>query len=155
MLSNLKIYVGRHKLLHELTLTGFGEKVPAGGYEVWLNGFMTNATPILDYPGLEKHFRIAVNEPTRYLIHGLFGFLHPEEQMEEFTKLREYLAAHPNINLSATVNSPYLVDLCEAAEVRVVSAAKGIRMLIHHPDYEFWKDTMRPGEFWLSVGEDW
>jgi hypothetical protein len=27
--------------------------------------------------------------------------------------------------------------------------------LTDHPDFEHWKDSLDPGEFWASVGEEW
>ena len=73
--------------------------------------------------------------------------------------LERLLGARPELQVICTTHSPYLLDNFETEEVVVVSAdEKGYTHaapLSDHPDYVRFKELMRAGEFWSTVGESW
>jgi hypothetical protein len=56
-----------------------------------------------------------------------------------------------------TTPSPYLLDLFEPTEVRVLAldAERRARPLVEHPDFDRWKFGMQTGELWVALGEGW
>lgn len=97
------------------------------------------------------------NQPL-VLIDELERSFHPKALCELISKLRQ-LAETSNVQILATSHSPYLVDCLMPEEVRITSLREDgsatIRELGEHPDFDRWKEEMRPGEFWSTVGEDW
>ncbi len=93
-----------------------------------------------------------------FLIDELEHGLHPKALGELVSHLRR-LAEESRVQILATSHSPYLVDWLKPEEVRITSLLEDgsavIRGLGDHPEFESWKDEMRPGEFWSTVGEDW
>ncbi len=85
--------------------------------------------------------------------------LHPKAQRDLVVQLRKLLERDPELQIIATSHSPYLVDHLEPQEVRLSTVLPDgtIRFaaLTDHPDFERWKEAMRPGEFWSTVGEQW
>jgi predicted ATPase len=85
--------------------------------------------------------------------------LHPGAQAELVRCIRAILAARPELQMVCTTHSPYLLDHVELDEVRVMALdAEGhaaCRSLSDHPDSQRWREMLRTGEFWASVGEDW
>jgi energy-coupling factor transporter ATP-binding protein EcfA2 len=99
------------------------------------------------------------SQPKLLLLDDIDRGLHPRA-MEQFVKiLRELLDKDPELQIIATSHSPYLLDHLSPEEVRVTSLDdEGLAHaapLSAHPDFERWKDVMRPGEFWSTVGESW
>ncbi len=97
-------------------------------------------------------------EPVLVLIDELERSFHPKALGELISQLRR-LAETSNVQILATSHSPYLVDWLKPEEVRITSLLEDgsatIRELGDHPEFDRWKEEMRPGEFWSTVGEDW
>ncbi|HEX8436247.1 AAA family ATPase [Archangium sp.] len=97
--------------------------------------------------------------PKLVLLDDLDRGLHPKAQRDLVTQLRKLLERDPELQIIATSHSPYLVDHLEPREVRLSTVLPDgtIRFaaLTDHPDFERWKEAMRPGEFWSTVGEQW
>ncbi len=97
-------------------------------------------------------------EPLLVLIDELEHSLHPKALGELVSQLRQ-LAHESNVQVLATSHSPYLVDWLKPEEVRITSLLEDgsatIRELGDHPEFDRWKEEMKPGEFWSTVGEDW
>lgn len=85
--------------------------------------------------------------------------LHPAAQRLVVESLRRFVDEHEDVQIICTSHSPYALDHFKPEEVRVMkSDSRGrahCRKLTEHPDWNYWKDTMKPGEFWGSVGEGW
>ena len=97
--------------------------------------------------------------PRLLLLDDLDRALHPRAQRDLVMQLRVLLDRFRDLQLLATSHSPYLVDHLKPEEIRLttVSADGAVHCapLKNHPRFEEWKDFMRPGEFWSTVGEDW
>jgi energy-coupling factor transporter ATP-binding protein EcfA2 len=97
--------------------------------------------------------------PKLILLDDLDRGLHPKAQKDLVTQLRKLLERAPELQIIATSHSPYLVDHLDPKEVRLSTVLPDgtIRFaeLTQHPDFERWKEVMRPGEFWSTVGEGW
>ncbi len=93
-----------------------------------------------------------------FLVDELEHGLHPKALGELVSHLRR-LAEESNVQILATSHSPYLVDWLKPEEVRITGLLEDgsatIRELGDHPEFDRWKEEMRPGEFWSTVGEDW
>lgn len=85
--------------------------------------------------------------------------LHPGAQAELVRCIRGILDARPELQIVCTTHSPYLLDHVEQEEVLVMALdAEGhavCRSLSDHPESQRWREMLRTGEFWASVGEDW
>lgn len=83
--------------------------------------------------------------------------LHPKAQQSLIQQIKQVAdAGGPQIVLST--HSPYILDELPPESVRVVRSDGGgtrVRALVDHPEWEEWKSSMIPGEFWMYVGEDW
>lgn len=97
--------------------------------------------------------------PNVILLDDLDNGLHPKAQMELIEVFRELLKQNAELQIIATSHSPYILDRLEWNEVRVTSlgddGAAVCKPLTAHPDFERWKDSMSPGEFWGTFYEDW
>jgi predicted ATPase len=97
--------------------------------------------------------------PRLVLLDDLDRGLHPKAQKDLVAQLRTLLERDPELQIIATSHSPYLVDHLDPKEVRLSTVLPDgtIRFaaLTQHPDFERWKEVMRPGEFWSTVGESW
>ncbi len=98
--------------------------------------------------------------PDIILIDDIDHALHPKAQVELIKVLRKLLEQFPKLQIIATSHSLYILHELKANEVRVmavdpVDGRTACAPLTDHPDYERWKETMSPGEFWSHVGEDW
>lgn len=93
------------------------------------------------------------------LLDNLDRGLHPRALHDFVHQIRDLLAAQPGLQIVATTHSPYLVDLFQPHEVRLMCLdANGhavVGSLANHPEFERWKEEMLPGEFWSMVGEKW
>jgi hypothetical protein len=102
---------------------------------------------------------IAPPRPHLVLLDDFDRALHPRAQGQMVERLRELLAAYPDLQIVATSHSPYLLDHLEPEEVRITTlkgnGSVAIGRLIDHPQFEKWKEEMSPGEFWSVVGEQW
>lgn len=97
--------------------------------------------------------------PKTVLLDDLDRALHPRAQASIIAVIRGVQRAAGGIQVICTSHSPYLLDCLEPQEVRIMKVTDSglalCRKLTDHPDWEKWKGSMRPGEFWGSVGEDW
>lgn len=97
--------------------------------------------------------------PHVLLLDDMDRALHPKAQADLVAVLRRLLDARPELQIVATTHSPYLLDELRFEEVRLLTlrpdgtVASG--SLTEHPDYEQWKDNVRPGELWTSRLEAW
>lgn len=85
--------------------------------------------------------------------------LHPAAQSELIKVIRAIQRQDPELQIVATSHSPFILNYLDAGETRItVLANDGFARcvpLVTHPEFEQWKDLMRPGEFWSTVGERW
>jgi energy-coupling factor transporter ATP-binding protein EcfA2 len=99
------------------------------------------------------------DSPNVMLLDDLDHGLHPRAQMELIDVLRELIREGPDLQIIATAHSPYILDRLEPNEVRVMNLEEDgsavCAPLTSHPDFERWKDSMSPGEFWSTFYEDW
>jgi energy-coupling factor transporter ATP-binding protein EcfA2 len=97
--------------------------------------------------------------PKLVLLDDLDRGLHPKAQRDLVAQLRTLLERDPELQIIATSHSPYLVDHLEPREVRLSTVLPDgtihFAALTDHPEFERWKEAMRPGEFWSTVGESW
>lgn len=97
--------------------------------------------------------------PRLVLLDDFDRALHPTAQKQLVACVKDMLARHPDLQFVCTTHSPYVLDLFEAEDVRVLRAdAQGLthaRKLTDHPEWAAWKGTLKAGEFWSYVGEDW
>ncbi len=97
--------------------------------------------------------------PRLLLLDDIDKTLHPRAQGELVAQLRKVLEMDPELQIIATSHSPYLLDHFEAQDVLLTAlspdGSTACARLTDHPDFERWKSTTRPGEFWSFVGEDW
>ncbi len=104
-------------------------------------------------------FLLSPKQRDLVLIDNLERGLHPKALKELVDQLRAIQEQFPTLQIVATTHSPYLLDLFEPAEIRLMClndeghAVCG--SIQEHPDFNRWKDEMMPGEFWSMVGEKW
>lgn len=93
------------------------------------------------------------------LLDDLDHGLHPKAQMELIDVFRGLIEQNPELQIIATAHSPYILNQLEWNEVRVTSlgddGAVICKPLTDHPEFERWKESMTPGEFWSTFYEDW
>jgi predicted ATPase len=103
----------------------------------------------------------AIHGPARprlILLDDIDRGLHPSAQAGLVAALRQLQKRDARLQIVATTHSPYLLDVLDPSEVRVMGLKAGrsvCKRLCEHPDWQKWKDSIRAGEFWGSVGEDW
>lgn len=104
----------------------------------------------------------AICSPTRVrtiLLDDLGHALHPKAQIQLIDLLRKLLAQFPDLQIIATSHSPFILNQLGWNEVRVTAlndnGAAICKPLTDHPDFERWKESMSPGEFWSTFYEDW
>jgi predicted ATPase len=99
------------------------------------------------------------NRPRLLLLDDMDRALHPKAQEDLVTQLRKILAERPELQIVATSHSPYLLDALRFEEVRLTTlrddGSVACAPLTDHPEYQRWKDVVRPGELWTSSAESW
>lgn len=99
------------------------------------------------------------DRPRIVLLDDMDRALHPKAQGDLVTLLRKLLDQNPDMQIVATSHSPYLLDHLRPEEVRLTTlkddGSVACGRLDAHPEFEKWKETMTPGEFWSLVGERW
>jgi|SRR5579883_846023 len=97
--------------------------------------------------------------PDVLLLDDLDRALHPKAQLKLVESLRALLDQLPDLQIIATSHSPYILDKLKPNEVRVMAIQDDgsaiCKPLTDHPDFERWKESMSPGEFWTTFYEDW
>lgn len=102
----------------------------------------------------------SVNRPQVLLLDDLERGLHPTAQQEVVERIQHALWLEEDLQVICTTHSPFVVDRVPpecvfVTRVNPLVRDVGCKRLTEHPEFEKWKDAMRPGEFWSSVGEDW
>jgi predicted ATPase len=97
--------------------------------------------------------------PRLLLLDDIDRALHPKAQEDLVAQLRKMLADRKELQIVATSHSPYLLDALQFEEVRLTTlrddGSVACAPLTDHPEYERWKDHVRPGELWTSAAESW
>lgn len=74
-------------------------------------------------------------------------------------QLTQVLALDPRLQIVAVTDSPALLDHVSPENVRVhcllEDGSVRVKPLTMHPEHELLRGDLRPGEFWVQVGEDW
>ncbi len=99
------------------------------------------------------------SRPHLVLVDELERGLHPKALGVLVSQIREVMRQFPDLQVIGTTHSPYLVDHFDASEVVLTTlrddGSVAVGALDKHPEFDRWKDEMKPGEFWSTVGEDW
>jgi len=97
--------------------------------------------------------------PRLFLLDDIDRGLHLGAQVKLVEVLRKLMALDPGLQIVCTTHSPYLLDLFEPAEVRVLALdaerRTHARPLTEHPDFGKWKFGTQTGELWAALGEEW
>lgn len=97
--------------------------------------------------------------PRLVLLDDIDGALHSAAQAELVRSIRSILAARPDVQVVCSSHSPDLLDNVSLEEIRVMALGRDgyakCGRLADHPESERWRNMLRTGEFWSSVGEDW
>jgi len=136
--------VGHQIVLDFLTADGLDAELASEGTLLTL-GLLT----ILSVP----------SRPRLVLVDELERALHPKALGELVRQIRELQKQFRGLQVIGTTHSPYLVDHFDASEVILTALREDGSVvaggLHEHPEFGRWKDEMKPGEFWSTVGEDW
>jgi predicted ATPase len=101
----------------------------------------------------------ASGRPNLVLLDDLDRGLHPRAQKELIALLRGLLETNPDLQIIATMHSPYMLDCMEPQEVRMTHLSDDgstvCASLTRHPKFQKWKDEMHSGELWSLFGEKW
>ena len=97
------------------------------------------------------------NPPKVLLMDDIDRGLHPRAQR---TLIQQLLSvAESGTRLIVTSHSPYVLDEVPPENVRVVRSTPETgtlcRRLTDHPEWAAWQGSMKAGEFWSFVGEEW
>jgi predicted ATPase len=97
--------------------------------------------------------------PRLFLLDDIDRGLHLGAQVKLVQVLRKLMELDRELQIVCTTHSPYLLDLFEPAEVRVLALdaerRTHARPLTEHPDFGKWKFGTQTGELWAALGEDW
>lgn len=105
------------------------------------------------------YFLTTAHRPALILLDDLDHGLHPKAQRDMVKLIRKLMEMEPDTQIVFTTHSPYLLDCLKPDEVLLTTlradGSAACRGLTEHPEFEQWKDEMRPGEMWSLFGEDW
>jgi hypothetical protein len=97
--------------------------------------------------------------PRLFLLDDIDRGLHLGAQVKLVQVLRKLMELDRELQIVCTTHSPYLLDLFEPAEVRVLALdperRTHARPLTEHPDFGKWKFGTQTGELWAALGEEW
>jgi predicted ATPase len=97
--------------------------------------------------------------PRLFLLDDIDRGLHLHAQVKLVEALRALMALNPELQVVCTTHSPYLLDLFDPADVRVLALdaerRTHARPLTEHPDFDKWKFGTQTGELWAALGEAW
>ncbi|HEX7842203.1 MAG TPA: ATP-binding protein [Kofleriaceae bacterium] len=97
--------------------------------------------------------------PRLFLLDDIDRGLHLGAQVKLVETLRALMKLDPELQIVCTTHSPYLLDLFEPDEVRVLALDSErrthARPLTEHPDFGKWKFGTQTGELWAALGEEW
>lgn len=99
----------------------------------------------------------APDKPNLILIDDIDQGLHPRAQMEMMRQLRRLLDEIPTLQIVATTHSPFILDVVEPSEVRVLAQREdgsiAVKSLDQHPDASAMAGALLPGQLWSLVDE--
>ena len=99
------------------------------------------------------------HRPRLVLLDDLDRGLHLGAQARLAQVLRALMKLDPELQIVCTTHSPYLLDLFEPSEMRVLALdaerRTHARPLTEHPDFGKWKFGTQTGELWAALGEAW
>ena len=97
--------------------------------------------------------------PRLLLLDDIEIALHPAAQERLVKLIEHYQKRSPPFQVVATSHSPFILNWLKPEQVRLTAIASDgaayCRKLTEHPEFARWKDVMKPGEFWSTVGEKW
>ncbi|HEU4412869.1 MAG TPA: AAA family ATPase [Polyangiaceae bacterium] len=97
--------------------------------------------------------------PRLVLLDDIDRGLHIEAQANFVRVLRDLMKLDPELQIVCTTHSPYLLDLFEPDEVRVLALDSSRRTralpLKAHPEFDKWKFGTQTGELWAALGSAW
>jgi energy-coupling factor transporter ATP-binding protein EcfA2 len=97
--------------------------------------------------------------PLLVLLDDIDRGLHIEAQAKLVQVLRHLLAMTPDLQIVCTTHSPYLLDLFDPTEVRVLALDEERHTRVHalneHPEFERYRYGIQTGELWATLGEAW
>ena len=101
----------------------------------------------------------APERPRLILLDDIDRGLHLGAQAKLIQVLRELMKLDPELQIVCTTHSPYLLDLFDPTEVRVLALDSErrthARPLTDHPDFGKWKFGTQTGELWAALEEAW
>jgi predicted ATPase len=84
---------------------------------------------------------------------------HPRAQRTLVELLMAIQSSRPELQIICTTHSPFTLDLFDPEDILVMRRdAEGLahcQKLTAHPRWPQWEKTLKAGEFWSFVGEDW
>jgi predicted ATPase len=99
------------------------------------------------------------DRPRLILLDDMDRGLHLGAQARLVQVLRELMKLDSDLQIVCTTHSPYLLDLFEPGEVRVLALDSErrthARPITEHPDFGKWKFGTQTGELWAALGEAW
>lgn len=97
--------------------------------------------------------------PRLFFLDDIDRGLHLGAQVKLVEVLRELMKLDEGLQIVCTTHSPYLLDLFDPHEVRVLALdaerRTHVRPLTEHPDFGKWKFGTQTGELWAALGEEW
>lgn len=97
--------------------------------------------------------------PRLFLLDDIDRGLHLGAQVKLVNVLRELMKLDSELQIVCTTHSPYLLDLFDPNEVRVLALdaerRTHARALTEHPDFGKWKFGTQTGELWAALGDEW
>jgi predicted ATPase len=97
--------------------------------------------------------------PRLLLLDDIDRGLHLGAQAKLVQVLRAMMSVDPELQIVCTTHSPYVLDLFDPAEVRVLALDSErrahARPLTEHPELAKWKFGTQTGELWAALGEAW
>lgn len=97
--------------------------------------------------------------PQLVLLDDIDRGLHLGAQVKLVQVLRKLMELDRELQIVCTTHSPYLLDLFDPSEVRVLALDADrrthARPLTEHPDFAKWKFGTQTGELWAALGEEW
>ncbi len=136
---------------------GWGHRLEARIHGRWLHASLLSEGTLLSLALFA--FVYAEGDLKFILLDDIDRALHPKAQGEVIKTLRGIQTSQPGLRFVCTSHSPYLLDHVDAESIVVVRADEQgwtqVQPLVSHPEWQEWKDSLLPGEFWSHVGEDW
>lgn len=97
--------------------------------------------------------------PRLVLLDDIDRGLHIGAQAKLAQVLRDLMKIEPDLQVVCTTHSPYLLDLFDPSEVRVLALDDQRRThaqaLTAHPEFAKWKFGTQTGELWAALGDAW